>query len=79
MQGEVLGAAPSLAVTEMEVRSPRLEIHKFWVSILGGRYQHDLHCAGPLTILYTVVLFSKVITPYTLHKFEDQFHLGGQS
>ena len=38
------------------------------MSILGGRHQHDLHCAGPLTILYTVVLFSKVIISYGLHK-----------
>ena len=47
LQGEVLGAAPSLAVTEMEVEKTHLHYNIVFMlcSLSGGQYQYDLHCA----------------------------------
>ena len=44
LQGEVLGAAPSLAVTEMEVENLQLCVACFLL-YSGGQHQYDLHCA----------------------------------
>ena len=44
LQGEVLGAAPSLAVTEMEVEKLQLFVTCFLL-YSGGQHQYDLHCA----------------------------------
>ena len=55
LQGEVFGAAPSLAVTEMEVELSLLQIGiipmEWLVFYSGGQHQHDIHGAWPLDTL----------------------------